>query len=72
MNGGLSYPVEEMAAQLMQQNVWITPEHALIQSLAILPVDEYGTFNKGQTLNRDQIKSSMKFFSVKSVTTRQG
>lgn len=48
-----------MATQLMRQTFLITPDRALIQSMAILPDDEYGTFTNGQTLNRDQILLAM-------------
>ena len=51
--------LEVMAAQLMQQNFLITPEHALMQFLAILPDDENEvekrTFTSGQKLNREQV-----------------
>ena len=51
--------LEEMAAQLMQQNISISYDQVLIQFLSILPDSEYEvekrTFSNGTHLDRDQV-----------------
>ena len=51
--------LEEMAAQLSQQNFPMAPDQALLQFLAILPDSEYEverrTCSTGQRLDRDQV-----------------
>lgn len=48
-----------MAAQLLQQNLLIAPEQALIQLLSILAGDKYEvekrTFRNGRMLNRGRV-----------------
>ena len=50
------FTLEEIAAQLMQQDFSMAPNQALIQSLSILPDSEYEiekrTFSNGQHLDR--------------------
>ena len=51
--------LEEMAAQLMQQNFAMVPNQALIQFLSILPDSEYKiekrTFSNGLHLDREHV-----------------
>ena len=50
------FTLEEIAAQLMQQDFSVAPNQALIQSLSILPDSEdeieKRTFSNGQHLDR--------------------